>query len=85
MSTQAIICRRCNVASQIVIANTKPKETVCPQCGASEKYEVTMRMLQVTMHGKVQDMLCSAVKGSKSITYKPGRTPNSNSKFRLGS
>lgn len=84
MSYQSALCWNCNTAANVVLENGEAKELVCPQCGETEDYNAFLKVVSSTMAARVQDMFRDAFKGSKYVTYKPGRIDRPRGKFRLG-
>ena len=83
-SGQSAICRDCDVEAQHKLENGKPRELVCPQCGATDSYESFVRMISRTSIAQIQDKNNRMFRGMKNVSYRPGRVEIPKSKFRLG-
>ena len=80
-----VLCSTCNVPIQ---GPSSPEPTdlySCPKCGVSGTH--TEVMISVTGYStehvgsQVQSMLGNALKGNKSVTFKPTVTPSRNYPF----
>ena len=74
---ESIECRRCNVLSEKVSVKGHPDRIRCPVCGINADLDVAIeaagRHVSQDILKDLQNQLIRSTRGSKHVTYTPGR------------
>ena len=82
-STKTLYCRLCNGLPERIVEEGKRDLARCPKCGVVSDYEEAVqrakeyfaRSLVYSEHRKHQQKTAAAFKGSKNVSYRPGKIP----------
>ena len=82
-STKTLYCRRCNGVPERIVEEGKRDLARCPRCGVVSDYEEAVQMAKEyfarsfghSEYRKHQQKTAAAFKGSKNVSYLPGKIP----------
>ena len=82
-STKTLYCRRCNGLPERIVEEGKRDLARCPRCGVVSDYEEAVQMAKEyfarsfghSEYRKHQQKTATAFKGSKNVSYLPGKIP----------
>ena len=82
-STKTLYCRRCNGLPERIVEEGKRDLARCPQCGVVSDHEEAVQMAKEyfarsfghSEYRKHQQKTTAAFKGSKNVSYLPGKIP----------
>ena len=82
-STKTLYCRRCNGLPERIREEGKRDLVRCPQCGVVSDYEEAVQMAKEffarsfvhSEYRKPQQKTAADFKGSKNVSYRPGKIP----------
>ena len=93
MADKPIKCRDCQIDAQVVVENDQPQRVVCPRCGASEEFDITVRSLTEQAEAFAAKELQKAFSGmaaldeggmiGMSVSHSPAKINEATGKFVL--